>query len=424
MPHMTHAVPRSWWLERCSVADVPLATPDAVEGASADVVVVGLGASGLEAVVELAARGVDVIGLDAVGIAGGAAGANGGFLLAGMADFHHDAVARHGRDTAVDWWRRTAAEMDRLADVEPTFRRVGSLRIAATTAEEADCTAELRAMRADGIPAEPYDGPEGRGLLVPGDGAVDPVARCRRLAAAAVLAGARLLAPARVTAIRLPGGGADPGTATAPAGRAAASITIGIAASAVLGDAAVRDDLAQAVPVRAGGLRARAVLVAVDGGLERIAVTRGGAAPEPLAPTVRTVRLQMLATAREPALTLSRPVYRRHGYDYVQQLPTGEILLGGGRDLGGEEEWAAAPKGRAHPSDRVQAHLDGWLADLGVSAAVTHRWAAHAGFTDDRLPVDTTPAPGVHVIGGYSGQGNVIGGLLGRAAASRILDPR
>jgi hypothetical protein len=33
-------------------------------------------------------------------VAGGAAGRNGGFLLAGLAAFHHDAVAAHGRARA------------------------------------------------------------------------------------------------------------------------------------------------------------------------------------------------------------------------------------------------------------------------------------------------------------------------------------
>jgi gamma-glutamylputrescine oxidase len=70
----------------------------------------------------------------------------------------------------------------------------------------------------------------------------------------------------------------------------------------------------------------------------------------------------------------------------------------------------------------VQRHLDGWLAELGVAAAVTHRWAARAAFTEDHLPVDERVAPGVHVVGAYSGHGNVLGPLLAREAALRLLD--
>lgn len=361
--------PGSWW--HAHHPEVPGVVINRVPraGAWGDVVVVGLGSSGLEAVLALANAGLDVVGLDAVGVAGGAAGANGGFLLAGLADFHHVAVQRHGRAAANSWWHATAEEMDRLEVEEPTFARVGSLRIAVDEDEERDCLIHLAQMRRDGLDASTYEGPEGRGLLIPGDGVVDPVARAWRLAASATTAGARLFAPARV-----------------------ADVTPG----------AVR---------LAGGevVRSRATVIAVDGGLERLL---------PELEDVRTARLQMLATGPLPPPLLPRPVYRRHGMDWFQQRPGGEVLLGGGRDVGGEQEWGADPV----PSTRVQAHLDDVRGQLGLShAPVTHRWAARVAYTTSRLPVDRTLAPGLHAIGGYCGHGNVIGGLLGRRVAARVL---
>jgi glycine/D-amino acid oxidase-like deaminating enzyme len=59
-----------------------------------------------------------------------------------------------------------------------------------------------------------------------------------------------------------------------------------------------------------------------------------------------------------------------------------------------------------------------------VTAPVTHRWAAHAAWTTDLLPIDERVDEGVHVVGGYSGHGNVLGGLLARAAALRLLENR
>lgn len=351
---------------------VPVAGPDVLDGRHApDLVVVGMGASGLEAAAAAARVGADVVVLDAVGVAAGAAGANGGFLLAGLAMFHHDAVAVLGREVAVGWYQRTLAELGRLGDREPTFRRVGSLRTAVDEEEQRDVEAHLAALTADDLPAEPYDGPLGTGLLVPGDGVFHPVARCRRLAIGALEAGATLVAPARVTAV-------EPGAA-----------------------------LLQGVP---RPVVADRVLVAVDGGLEWLVPSLGG--------RLRTARLQMLATAATDEVAIDRPVYHRYGLDYVQQRPSGEVLLGGGRDVGGEGEWDAP----AEPSDAVQRHLDAWLSDLGVSAQVTHRWAAHAAFTEDRLPVDERVAEGVHVVGGYSGHGNVLGGLLAREAALDLLE--
>ncbi len=367
--------------------------PDGLARWSAEVVVVGLGASGLEAVGRLADRGLDVIGLDARGVAAGAAGANGGFLLAGLADFHHDAVRRLGRPTALGWWRRTCAELDRIAATEPSVDRVGSLRIAASADELADCSRQLTAMQSDGLAVEAYDGPEGQGILVHGDGVVDPVARCRRLAHRAQAAGARLVAPAPVDVIEVTTTGA--------------AVHLG-------------PDDAAGTPVQQRSVTARAVLVAVDGGLDRLRL-RTAAGVVPLVSGVRTARLQMLATAAEHRVSLPRPVYRRHGLDYVQQRASGEVLLGGGRDVGGDEEWAdrgALPD----PSPQVQAHLDRWLAALGVAAPVVRRWAAHAAFTTDRLPLVADPAPGVHVVGAYSGHGNVLGGLLAREAADRITE--
>ncbi len=150
------------------------------------------------------------------------------------------------------------------------------------------------------------------------------------------------------------------------------------------------------------------VVVAVDGGLERVM-------PE-LAGRVRTARAQMLATAPTTEVRLRCPVYARWGLDYWQQLPDGRVALGGCRDRGGDAEWTLD----ATPSDAVQHELDGLLRDrLQVSAAVTHRWAGLIAFTPDKLPVLEEVRPGVVAAGAYSGTGNVVGAICGRAAVAR-----
>lgn len=342
-----------------------------------DVAVVGLGGSGLACVTELRARGARVVGLDAGVVAGGAAGRNGGFLLGGLADFHHDAVAAHGRERATRVYRRTLAEIDRIAVETPdAVRRVGSLRVAASDDEREDCARQLAAMRADDLPVEAYDGAEGRGLRFPRDAAFDPVARCLALAERAVRAGARLHER---------------------------TLVCGIA-----GDA-------RGVEVRTdrGRVSCGAVVVAVDGRLDRVL-------PE-LAGTVRTARLQMLATAPVRERVAPCPVYSRWGYDYWQQMPGGELLVGGGRDLGGDGEWTED----ASPDALVQAALDRLLREtIGVRAPVTHRWAASVGYTCDALPIASEVRPGVLGIGGYAGTGNVVGALLGRAAAAEATGDR
>lgn len=352
--------------------DAPADTHVPLEGAEeADLCVVGLGGTGLACVREAQRLGARVVGLDAGVIGGGAAGRNGGFLLAGLASFHHDAVAQLGREAAAALYRLTEEELARIAtDPASGARRTGSLRIAESAHEIADCRAQLAALEADGFAGEWYEGPEGVGLLLPHDGTFHPLARCRALARAAVAEGARLHERSAVVTLA-------PGLVETAGGR----------------------------------VRARHVVVAVDGRLELLL-------PE-LAGRVRSARLQMLAGAPTTAVHLPRPVYARWGYDYWQQRPDGAIAIGGGRDLAGAGEWTTV----ATPTALVQRHLEHRLRDtLGVDAPVTHRWAAIVGYTDDGLPVCEQVRPGLWALGGYSGTGNVVGALLGRGAARRILD--
>lgn len=332
----------------------------------ADVCVVGLGGSGLAAIAELLVHGVDVVGLDAGTVAGGAAGRNGGFLLAGTAVFHHTAVAALGRDRAVRLYGATSDELDRFLAATPrSVRRSGSLRVADTEAEQADCDEQFTQMRADGLPVERYEGHEGVGLLFPFDGVFNPLQRCRQLAREAVAQGARLF------------------------------------------ERSVATDLAaDRVTTEVGSVACRGVIVAVDGHLDSLL-------PE-LRPRVRTARLQMLATAPTREVTLPRPVYRRYGYEYYQQLPGGEIALGGFRDRAGAGEWTTA----ATPDRVVQDRLETFLrTDIGVTAAITHRWAASVGYSQGVLPVFERLRDGVIACGGYNGTGNLVGALVGRGAA-------
>ena len=350
-----------------------LALPPLAHDVEADVCVVGLGGSGLAAVHELLDLGVRVVGLDAGPVAGAAAGRNGGFLLAGLAPFHHDAVAAFGRDGAVALYRLTLAQLDRMtAETPEAIRRVGSLRIAASDEEAADCARQLAAMRADDLPVEPYRGPEGEGLLLPTDGVYHPQRRCLALAARAVERGARLFEHSPVT-----------------------------------------DVAGWLVTATGGRVRCAAALVMVDGALGRLL-------PE-LAGRVREARLQMLATAPDGATRLTRPVYTRWGYDYWQQLEDGRVVLGGCRDLHEAAEWTTD----ASPSAAVQGALDRLLRDrLRVSAPVTHRWAATVAYTPDGLPVCEEVRPRVYAAGAYSGTGNVVGALCGRALAQLAVTGR
>ena len=334
--------------------------------ARADVCVVGLGGSGLAALEELGARGVSAVGVDAGVVGAGAAGRNGGFVLAGLAKFFNETVAQFGEAAASAIYRQTEAEILRQAEAMPgTVRVTGSLRIAADEAELAGCAKHLAALHYCGFAAEPYAGPEGRGLLLPTDGVTQPLHRVRALA--------RQL---RQHEVRL------------------------------YENSPVRKIVPGSVVTEHGTVFCDTVIVAVDGRLEAIF-------PE-LAGRVRTARLQMLATAPAAEVNFSRPVYWRHGYEYWQQLPDQSIALGGFRDHALTDEWTM----ETGPTDFIQGLLEKFLRQhLKVTAPVTHRWAASVGYTPDGLPVLDEVRPKTWAVGGYNGTGNIVGALSARAAA-------
>ena len=332
----------------------------------ADVCVVGLGGSGLAALAELRALGISAVGVDARAVGAGAAGRNGGFVLAGLAKFFHETCASFGRETAAAIYRATAEEIQhQAAELPGVIRLDGSLRLAADTEELTDCRAHLAALHECGFAGEWYRGPEGEGILLPTDGVMQPLQRVRAMAA-----------KLRAQSVSL------------------------------YENSPVRRLVPGSVMTDAGTVLCGTVIVAVDGKLEKIF-------PE-LAPRVRTARLQMLATAPAPEVNFTRPVYWRYGYEYWQQLPDRTIALGGFRDHALEEEWTQDDE----PTASMQAMIEKFLREhLKVRAAVTHRWAASVAYTLDGLPVLEQVRDKVWAVGGYSGTGNIVGALSATAAA-------
>lgn len=335
-----------------------------------DVCVIGLGGSGLACIHELLRLGKKVVGLEAGMVAGGAAGRNGGFLLAGSWHAYHEAVERLGPEHARALYALTLAQLKNMQQETPeAIRQVGSLRIACDQEEFEDCQKQMAAMKADGFPVEAYEGPEGKGLLIPEDCAFNPLLRCRILAKQALQQGALLFEHSPATIIS-----------------------------------------GQHVQTPLGHIFCQQVIVAVDGKLEKLL-------PE-LAGQVRTARLQMLATAPTSEVSLPRPVYARWGYEYWQQLPTGEVALGGFRDKFREAEWTF----ESEPTKDLQEMLESFLRTyIGVHAPITHRWAASVSYTPGGMPVFKEVRPQVWAVGGYSGTGNVIGALCGRGAAQMVV---
>jgi gamma-glutamylputrescine oxidase len=339
-----------------------------VEG-RADVAVVGAGVTGCACALALAQSGLRVRVHEERRVASGASGRNGGFALRGAAMPYPWARRELGHETAAGLWRLSERYLDRMEELAgDAFRRVGSLRLA--DAEELDdVRAEYDALREDGFDAEwveelepPLDGLFLGAIRHPGDGALQPARWVRRLAARAMQAGAEIVEESRVRSLT--------------------------------------------------ELDADHVVIATDGYTRDLL--------EPLDRVIRPVRGQVLVTEPLARRLYDCPHYARQGFDYWQQTPEGNLVLGGRRDASLEEEYTA----EEGLTDAVQQELEALAEQLiGEPPRIVQRWSGIFGATEDRLPL-AGPIPGredLWVAAGYSGHGNVLGLACGELVAGAIL---
>lgn len=335
-----------------------------------DVAIVGAGVTGCACARTLAGGGLRVRVHDARAVAGGASGRNGGFALRGAAARYDVARETYGEPEAAALWRLTESYLDRLGETAgDALRRPGSLRLAADDEERDELRSEYEALREDGFSADWRDelphtlGGRFRGAIYhPRDGALQPARFVRRLAAAAVEAGAEIVEHARVASL--------------------------------------------------GELDADQVVLATDG-------SGRGLLPE-VDEALWPARGQVVATEPIGELLFECPHYARQGFDYWQQLPDGRLVLGGFRDTSLLTELTDEET----TTPGIQAALDEFLGELlDEPPRVTHRWAGIFGLTQDMLPL-VGPVPGregTWVAGGYSGHGNVLGFMCGELLGEAIL---
>ena len=381
---MTAGATAPYWLDAPYEARAPLAQDTEVEA-----LVIGAGVGGLSCARRLAQHGIETLVLERGSVASGASGRNGGFLLAGIAAFHVDAREQLGAERARDIYQRTLDAQQEVYDLAAELvagdavRRVGLLRVSASEDEAAHVRRHAEALRADGFPAELLEREElpgalrrsfFNGCLTENDGALHPARWIRALAGAAEQAGARIC---EGTPVRAP--------VAAP----------------------------YEADVLAGGktVRAKHVIVASDGALPALVSRYDG--------PVRARRLHMVGTEPLSERVLERPLYSRWGLEYAQQAADGRVLAGGFSDVDAGDSYTDRDEGSAAVWQRVE----DWLREqLAVYANVTHRWVGTVGYSDDGLPyAGAVPdAPGLYVLGAYSGHGNVPGYLAGQEVADLV----
>ncbi len=320
----------------------------------ADVLVIGGGIAGVSLLCHLARRRIDAVLIERFHLAAGASGRNAGFLLAGVATNYAEAVRNFGRDKAREVWELTNENHDRMIEAakgqDIGYRRLGSIILPDSEDETKQLIESAELLQQDGFQAR-WDGTR---LINARDGEVDP--------SAVVAAIARQMKPG--------------------------AIREGVE---VVGLEPRRNDVV--VATADNSCEAGVVILATN------AYTTELVSSVKIQPT----RAQMIATEPESKVIAERPTYSHFGYRYWRQLPGGEVLVGGWRDTSMDTELTDV----AEPTPQIQEQLDKGLAELGVTAQVTHRWAGIMGFTPSGLPF-TGPVdgmPNVYVCAGFNGHG-------------------
>jgi glycine/D-amino acid oxidase-like deaminating enzyme len=361
-----------------------------------DVLVIGAGIGGLSCAWHLAERGVECTVVEARTAASGASGRNGGFLVAGAAPSHQDAIRLFGHDVAVGIYRATLDSEQRIYRIAEEigasehFARVGCLRVTWEPGEREHAREQYEAMRADDLPVEwveeadlpPVVRRPGRvGVFSPTDATMQPARWVRAFSRAIEARGVAIFERSPVP---------EPLDAARDGGFE--------------------------VRAGAGAVRARRVVVAADGALPQLV-------PH-YAPMVRTKRLHMVATEPIAERVVPCAIGMRHGYEYVQQRPDGRVAAGGFSDHDGEgaaDSWTTAEEASPDVHGRIERFLRD---DLGIAAPVTHRWVGLVGYSrDERAFVGPVPGcAGLYVAGGYNGTGNLNGFTAGRILAELLAD--
>jgi glycine/D-amino acid oxidase-like deaminating enzyme len=368
-------LPRSFWQGRP-------APPRELE-----TVVVGGGLVGLSTAYWLAQGGCQVTVLEAGALAGRASGRNAGSVLTGSPEPFVRLAHRLGKGRALAFWHLSEENRELLRQeildsgkVECGFQGEGSWIVSLAGSGQEELLEESgELLRQEGFEVEWRSASGvarasgavglGGGLFQARDGGLDPLRLCRGLATL---------------------GGFEVATGTRVRGIAAWDGRVHL----------VTDG---------GEILAERVALAVNAYIPSLL-------PQ-LAPEVRPVRAQVLATAPTER-SLSGVWYLDNGSQQVRQLADGTVLFGGCRDRAEATEVGYVES----PTATVQGALEETLTATFPTFAdlrVVRRWAGTLAFTADGLPrVAAVPhIPGAYYAAGFHGHGLSLGFAVGRYLA-------
>lgn len=345
---------------------------------SFDVVVVGAGISGLSTCywLEKEDPSLKIALVEKARIAYGASGRNAGFITCGSVEHFNRMISKHGLQEATDIWKFSETNLRLLEqeivqnDPEPLqFEKKGSFSLAAQESEFAELQKCAELMNSLKIPTRVHSGAE-----------------CEKLVGTKNFTGGILyLDDASVHPVRL----------------------VERIHSKLKNTTLFEQTEVHGIAEGTGGTR----LVQTDGGLfetNMVIYTLNGysSAVHPyFADKIYPTRGQILMMEKVPRF-MAGPCYANFYLDYFRQLPSGELLIGGFRQL----ERATEVGYSDHITDTIQNALHEFVKThlpQFENKKVSHRWAGVMGFSKDGQPiVGSLPDDGqVFFLGGYTGHG-------------------
>lgn len=379
----------SWY----AATAAPLPDHPALQGEIAcDVAIVGGGYTGLSCALDLAARGYDVVVLEARRIGWGASGRNGGQIVTGFNkdpkglaemlgpddarrywDLGEEAkrllverIERHSIDCGLTWgYLFTAIRPGHMPELRDLRDQWLSMGYGETTLIESDALDDY-------IVSPRYRG----GLYDAGSGALHPLNYALGLGRAAVGAGARIFEGTPVQHLET----GDPAVLTTPHGRVRARF-VALAGNAYL--SGVSSEVRQRVRPRIMPCNTWVIATAPLG-----------------EETARSILPRDIAVADINFVL-----------DYFRRTPDWRLLFGG------IVSYSMIQRGDPGPSTRRRlARVFPSLTDVDID----YCWGGLVGITVNRLPDFGRVAPNVFYAQGFSGHGVALTGLAGRLMAEVI----
>lgn len=378
-------LPDSWYV---ASADIPPDRPALHGSLRVDVCIIGAGFTGLSAARHLAAKGLDVVVVDAHRVGFGASGRNGGQVWSGYNMPHRKMAAKYGADHARDLWQITEEAKSIVRELvateipEARFRpgiaecaakpdEVAGMHRDAAFLQEAYDYADVRLLDRDEMRALIQTVDYHGGHLDTGAGHIHPLRYVFGLARLAETAGARIFE--RTEAHHIAEG--DPAVVRTSKGQITADHVI-LAGNGYL------PNINRAVTAKI------------------LPVNSYIAATEPLGELAREVLSEDIAVSDSKFVK-----------SYYRLSEDGRLLYGG-----------RAAYGIGFPKDlksEMAARMEAMFPQLrGVK--MEYAWGGTLGITATKLPAIQRVAPNIVSAAGYSGVGVAMSGMAGRVLAEAV----